>query len=94
MGFHRMFAGELDGELVLGHMNVRARAVRLSIGRLFCERDDNVYDPAVQARSWKLARQAGWCVVPVVIHKARPKPHAAPRAVPWSRSEPPWQPPA
>jgi hypothetical protein len=64
---YRLFAGELNGDLVLCHIGPVARDVRLSIERLFYERGDapRRHEPEV----WASARAEGWRVVPVAIEK-------------------------
>lgn len=62
MGY-RMFTGELDGHLVLAHIDMRADVVRSNIGEMF-----ELGDP--DKTGWKLAKKAGWRVVPVTVQKA------------------------
>lgn len=78
----RMFAGELEGELVLLYMGFRANEVRQSISELFFVRGEGPqsagalnYSWAGRKRRWQMARKAGWRVVPVVVARASvPKP--------------------
>lgn len=53
-----MFAGALNGEIVLAHLGQRAWEVRHSIATLF-------------AGDWKHARREGWRAVPVVVQERK-----------------------
>lgn len=60
----RMFCGELDGDLCLGHIASRADTVRHSVGEMF--------QPLDPLRGWRLAVRGGWKVVNVRVEKIEP----------------------
>ncbi len=77
---YRMFAGELDGELMLTHLSFRKDDVRLSIAQLFYDGSTHKWSYDMTKRFWREALKAGWRVVPVVVAKATvpglPRPRA------------------
>lgn len=69
---YTMFCGELNGELVLGHLFSRSRDVRSSVASMYHEHRMTLAEcPACKDRhsGWTPARKEGWRVVPVVVEK-------------------------
>jgi hypothetical protein len=70
----RMFAGEFEGELQCSHIGFRADVLRARIGDMFrgaMQQRLAVHYKAdfSSAGLWKLARKAGWRIVPVGVEK-------------------------
>lgn len=83
---YRMFAGELDGQLVLSHFGFRARDVRESVAKMFVTR--NLQDWPWRRRvtvAWADAKKAGWRVAPVIV-SAQQEWHRIRDAVPNKRA--------
>lgn len=59
MSAYGMFAASKDGGLMLCHMANRAWEVRVSVARLYLDRDTPL--------GWSLARADGWRVTPVIV---------------------------
>lgn len=73
---YQMFTGELDGQLVLGHIKHRAGEVRHSISEMFfdaaMERLHNLGESVIThtdatKEAWRIAKAHGWKVVPVFV---------------------------
>lgn len=73
---YRMFAGELEGHLVLSHISARADSVRDSIADMFLAPPSLDVTLAGEASvkdrlkvAWRKARKDGWRVVPVKVSR-------------------------
>lgn len=62
MGY-RMFTGELDGHLVLAHIDSRADDVRYKLAVM-------VEGGKPFSEGWRAAKKLGWRVVPVTVSRA------------------------